>query len=289
MKIFLLDLWQDLQAKRLWPVAGFSGRAGRRPVVLSKSRRGPAAGRVQAVRKAPDPKDLKALASVKLDETGLDRGSSLDTFDPSDPFRPPKKIAKRSSEELGRAVDASRASPRAEAQPWRHRLDRRRRRRDGAATPARPAADDRRGAHPDADRPVPLRRGRDLHGQRPHAPHQGPRAARHAAQPGLPAAALPRRHAERRQRGLPRRLHAEGGRRGQVQAQAPASARSSTSARAPSTSSPTTTATRTRLQIDEIRKVRVDGSAAAASRKKNATTARARWAPRKPSAVSPPR
>jgi hypothetical protein len=53
------------------------------------------------VRKAPDPKDLKALASVKLDETSLDRGSSLDTFDPSDPFRPPKAIAKRSTESGG--------------------------------------------------------------------------------------------------------------------------------------------------------------------------------------------
>ena len=100
MKIFLLDLWQDLRAKRLWPVAAVLVLAlVAVPVVLSKSSEAPPPAAVQAVRKAPDPKDLKALASVKLDETALDRGSSLDTFDPSDPFRPPKAIAKRSSED----------------------------------------------------------------------------------------------------------------------------------------------------------------------------------------------
>ena len=102
MKIFLLDLWQDLQAKRLWPVAAVLVLALIAvPVVLSKSSEAPPPAPVQAVRKAPDPKDLKALASVKLDETALDRGSSLDTFDPSDPFRPPKAIAKRSRENSG--------------------------------------------------------------------------------------------------------------------------------------------------------------------------------------------
>ena len=38
MKIFLLDLWQDLRAKRLWPVALVLGAALIAvPVVLSKS------------------------------------------------------------------------------------------------------------------------------------------------------------------------------------------------------------------------------------------------------------
>jgi hypothetical protein len=102
MKIFLLDLWHDLQAKRLWPVAAVLGIAlVAVPVVLSKSSETPAPAPVQAVRKAPDPKDLKALASVKLDEASLERGSSLDTFDPSDPFRPPKAITKRSLESSG--------------------------------------------------------------------------------------------------------------------------------------------------------------------------------------------
>ena len=104
MKIFFLDLWQDLQAKRLWPVAaGLLLALVAVPVVLSKSSDAPPPAPVQSVRKAPDPKDLKALASVKLDEAALERGSSLDTFDPSDPFRPPKAIAKRSREGAGGA------------------------------------------------------------------------------------------------------------------------------------------------------------------------------------------
>jgi hypothetical protein len=102
MKLFLLDLWQDLRAKRLWPVAAVLAAAiVAVPVVLSKSSEAPAPAAVQSVRKAPEPKDLKALASVKLDETALERGSSLNTFDPSDPFRPPKKVTKASSEGSG--------------------------------------------------------------------------------------------------------------------------------------------------------------------------------------------
>src|SRR5215204_6213674 len=98
MKTFLLDLWHDLRAKRLWPVAMVLGVAlVAVPVVLSKPSETPAAPPATA-RKAPDPKDLKALASVKL-EQGDERGSSLGTFDPSDPFRPPKRITKRSPQE----------------------------------------------------------------------------------------------------------------------------------------------------------------------------------------------
>src|SRR5215208_771364 len=98
MKTFLLDLWHDLRAKRLWPVAVVLGVAlVAVPVVLSKPSETPSAPPPTA-RKAPDPKDLKALASVKL-EQGDERGSSLDTFDPSVPCRPPKRITKRSSQE----------------------------------------------------------------------------------------------------------------------------------------------------------------------------------------------
>jgi hypothetical protein len=67
------------------------------PVVLSKPSETPAPPPPTA-RKAPDPKDLKALASVKLEQTD-ERGSSLDMFDPSDPFRPPKKVTKRSNQD----------------------------------------------------------------------------------------------------------------------------------------------------------------------------------------------
>jgi hypothetical protein len=105
MKIFLLDLWHDLQAKRLWPVAAVLVLAlVAVPVVLSKSSEAPSAAPVETARKAPDPKDLKALASVKLNETDASRGSSLDTFDPANPFRPPKAIEKRTREGAGGAA-----------------------------------------------------------------------------------------------------------------------------------------------------------------------------------------
>jgi hypothetical protein len=99
MKLFLLDLWHDLRAKRLWPVAAVLAVAVVAvPVVLMKSSESPDPAPVPSARTAPDPKDLKALASVKLDESSLERGSSLDTFDPSDPFRPPKAVTKASSD-----------------------------------------------------------------------------------------------------------------------------------------------------------------------------------------------
>jgi hypothetical protein len=95
MKIFFLDLWQDLKAKRLAPVAVLLVLALIAvPVVLSKPAKTTAPPPVHAARSAPDPKDLKALASVKLANAN-ERGSSLDTFDPSDPFRPPKSVTKK--------------------------------------------------------------------------------------------------------------------------------------------------------------------------------------------------
>jgi hypothetical protein len=98
MKIFLLDLWHDLRAKRLAPVAAVLAVAlVAVPVVLSKPSDTPAPAPPTA-RKAPDPKDLKALASVKLEQTD-ERGSSLNMFDPSDPFRPPKKVTKKSKQD----------------------------------------------------------------------------------------------------------------------------------------------------------------------------------------------
>jgi hypothetical protein len=112
MKIFLLDLWQDLRAKRLWPVAAVLAVAlVAVPVVLSKSSETPTPAQVEAVRTAPDPKDLKALATVKLDEGALERGSSLDTFDPSDPFRPPKKVTKKANDESSAPATVTSASP----------------------------------------------------------------------------------------------------------------------------------------------------------------------------------
>jgi hypothetical protein len=107
MKIFLLDLWHDLRAKRLWPVAlGLAVALVAVPVVLSKDSKTPTPAPT-AVRKAPDPKDLKALASVKLEHAD-ERGSSLNTFDPSDPFRPPRKVTKRSrqADDVGSTISS---------------------------------------------------------------------------------------------------------------------------------------------------------------------------------------
>src|SRR3954452_18228705 len=96
MKIFFLDLMQDLRSKRLMPVAAVLAVAlVAVPVVLSKPAKTTAPRPIQAARSAPDPKDLKALASVKLATTDAERGSSLNTFDPSDPFRPPKKVTQK--------------------------------------------------------------------------------------------------------------------------------------------------------------------------------------------------
>jgi hypothetical protein len=99
MKIFLLDLWHDLRDKRLAPVAVILAVAlVAVPVVLSKPSETESPAPVQAARAAPDPEDLKAIASVKLDDTDAERGSSLNTFDPSDPFRPPKKVTKKKTD-----------------------------------------------------------------------------------------------------------------------------------------------------------------------------------------------
>jgi hypothetical protein len=104
MKLFLMDLWHDLREKRLAPVAvALAAGLIAVPVVLSKPSEAPEpAAPDKVVRTAPDPKELKALASVKLDESAMGaRGSSLDTFDPANPFRPPRAIEKRAEQKDG--------------------------------------------------------------------------------------------------------------------------------------------------------------------------------------------
>ena len=100
MKIFLLDLWHDLRAKRLWPVAvALAVGLVAVPVVLSTPATTPPVKPVQQPAQSDSFQDkLKALASVKLEETAADRGSSLNTFDPDNPFDPPK-IAKAKSKD----------------------------------------------------------------------------------------------------------------------------------------------------------------------------------------------
>jgi hypothetical protein len=99
MKIFFLDLWHDLRAKRLWPVAlVLAGALVAVPFLLSKSAEAPPAPAPATSAKAEvaDKEALAALAEVKLQESDDPRGSTLGVFDPDDPFLPPKVIAKRS-------------------------------------------------------------------------------------------------------------------------------------------------------------------------------------------------
>ena len=104
MKTFISDLWSDLREKRLWPVAVLllAGLVAV-PVVLKKSSEDvpPAPPTASAPREAPEPRELKGLATVKLEEGDTEDGSSLDTFDPANPFQPPAKVVKESEESTG--------------------------------------------------------------------------------------------------------------------------------------------------------------------------------------------
>ena len=99
MKNFLTDLWHDLRAKRLWPVALvlLAGLVAV-PVVLSKKAEEPAVAPPAPAAKAEAPKSdgPAELAEVKLEDLGQGTGSSLSSFDdPSNPFAPPPKVLER--------------------------------------------------------------------------------------------------------------------------------------------------------------------------------------------------
>ena len=100
MTNFLLDLWHDLRAKRLWPVALLllAGLVAV-PVVLSKKAEEPAVAPTppaEANAGASEQDGPAALAEVKLEELGQGAGSSLSRFnDPSNPFAPPEKVLDR--------------------------------------------------------------------------------------------------------------------------------------------------------------------------------------------------
>jgi hypothetical protein len=111
MKNFLLDVWHDLRAKRLWPVAVvlLAGIVAV-PFVLAKKAEEPT---VAAPAPAAEAEASKAdgpaeLAEVKLEELGQGTGSSLSSFkDPSNPFAPPRKVLDRiSAEEEGAGAPA---------------------------------------------------------------------------------------------------------------------------------------------------------------------------------------
>jgi hypothetical protein len=105
MKVFFLDLWQDLREKRLWPVALVLLLAlAAVPVILAKPVEDP--GPPPVAKAAPQSKDEEkdtVLAQVSLEEGGESAGSTLGVFDPANPFRPPEKVVKRSKEADGGA------------------------------------------------------------------------------------------------------------------------------------------------------------------------------------------
>jgi hypothetical protein len=102
MNNFLLDLWHDLRAKRLWPVALvlLAGLVAV-PVVLSKKAEPVAAPPPPtAEAEAPEADGPARLAEVKLEELAEGTGSSLSSFDdPSNPFAPPRKVLDRLEKE----------------------------------------------------------------------------------------------------------------------------------------------------------------------------------------------
>jgi hypothetical protein len=98
MKNLLLDIWHDLRARRLWPVALVlvAGLVAV-PVLLAKKPEAavpPPAPAAEA--EAPAPDGPAELTEVKLEDLGQGSGSSLSSFDdPSNPFAPPRKVMER--------------------------------------------------------------------------------------------------------------------------------------------------------------------------------------------------
>jgi hypothetical protein len=105
MKIFMLDLWHDLQQKRLAPVAialllGLVAV----PVLVAKPAKnaGPApVPRVSAAQRDNANRALAALSQVKLGDTKVGSGSTLGVFDPDNPFKPPKGAIKKQTTSTG--------------------------------------------------------------------------------------------------------------------------------------------------------------------------------------------
>ena len=95
MNNFLLDLWHDLRAKRLWPVALvlLAGIVAV-PLVLAKKAEEPTVASPAPAAEAKEPRSGPAeLGEVKLEDMGQGSGSSLSSFDdPSNPFAPPPKV-----------------------------------------------------------------------------------------------------------------------------------------------------------------------------------------------------
>jgi hypothetical protein len=91
----LLGVWDDLRARRLLPVAVLLVAAlVAVPLLLTKGSEEPAPPAAPATtdNQVKEPEGPDALAQVKLEEYAAGTGSSLSSFDPSDPFAPPEKV-----------------------------------------------------------------------------------------------------------------------------------------------------------------------------------------------------
>lgn len=89
MNTFLLDLWHDLRAKRLWPVAILLAVAvAAVPLVLRKPADEAAAPAVEATPQAQAADAEAETLAVKALEEGSVPSSKLDTFSAKNPFRP---------------------------------------------------------------------------------------------------------------------------------------------------------------------------------------------------------
>jgi hypothetical protein len=95
MRNFLLDLWQDLREKRLWPVAAvLLGALVAVPLLLGSSVKHPSqeSAKTSPAAQARD----KALAALKVQAGNGQQGegSKLNVFDSKNPFRPPAAVAR---------------------------------------------------------------------------------------------------------------------------------------------------------------------------------------------------
>jgi hypothetical protein len=98
MNAFLIDLWNDLREKRLWPVAALLllGLIAV-PIVLSEPSKEPVAT-VVAVSPPSESGAAKGLAALTVAKDDPGDGSSLDVFDSSNPFKPPQDIIANSDD-----------------------------------------------------------------------------------------------------------------------------------------------------------------------------------------------
>jgi hypothetical protein len=108
MKALALDLWHDLREKRLWPVALLllAGLVAV-PVLLAKPAEDPGPPPALETPAVAEKEDDGQLAEVKLEEGDkVASGSTFGVFDPSNPFKPPKKVVEASKDASGSGSQA---------------------------------------------------------------------------------------------------------------------------------------------------------------------------------------